>query len=182
MCTFPSYLLEVLRSMCLLNILFTSAFTELVASWEFDWVWFVEVNSGVPENEETVVSAALPTALLGSKVFGRRSGRPDCITEWKGWKKFYTVLRKKHCTCWNTLQDEICAVISKQNVLSIPLLKLIFNFAHSYYCLLQCLLCSHSWLDVGVKAAGCWCWFGLTVEAHSQQSFSKDRGLLHAAS
>lgn len=38
-------------------------------------------NPGFPK-EEKAVSAKLPTASLGGKVFGRRSGRPDCITGW----------------------------------------------------------------------------------------------------
>lgn len=46
-------------------------------------------DPGFPEEEEekvvsVVLPTALPTALLGGKVFGRRSGRPDCMTGGNG--------------------------------------------------------------------------------------------------
>lgn len=37
-------------------------------------------NPGFPKEEMTAVSVVLPKVLLGGKVFGRRSGRPDCMT------------------------------------------------------------------------------------------------------
>lgn len=44
-------------------------------------------NPGFPKEEEEkekVFSVALPTAPLGGKVFGRRSGRPNCMAERNG--------------------------------------------------------------------------------------------------
>lgn len=37
-------------------------------------------NPGFPKEETTVFPVVLPTVLVGDKVFGRRSGRPDCMT------------------------------------------------------------------------------------------------------
>lgn len=50
------------------------------------------VGAGSPKEVEEVeeaVSAGLPTALLGGKVFGRTSGRPDWRTGWNGRENSY---------------------------------------------------------------------------------------------
>lgn len=77
----PVYLLVVLCSWSSLNILFKSTPTEFSVSGAGGGCWLVGVSPGFSE-EETTVSVVLPTAWLGGKVLGRRSGRPDCMTGW----------------------------------------------------------------------------------------------------
>lgn len=43
-------------------------------------------NPGFSKEEMMAVSVVLPEVLLGSKDFGRRSGRPDCMTSKEGRK------------------------------------------------------------------------------------------------
>lgn len=167
MCTFPSHLLGVLCSCSLIDVLFKSTLTDLHVSW--DWVtgWLEAVKSEFPREEQTAVSAALPTASLGGKVFGRRSGRPACMTGVeRGGKTLNTLLWKKHFTSWYTLKNWISEVISTHQLFPILQWKLPFSpFSCSYRFLLQCLPWSQNCLLVGVKAAGCCSWFGSKEEA-----------------
>ena len=87
MSIFLSYLLGVLRSIALLNMLCKSTPTDLHVSWESVTGWVVGVKPGFPvEEEEEAVSAALSAALLGGEALGRRSGGPDGMTAGRGRK------------------------------------------------------------------------------------------------
>ncbi|TNN63799.1 hypothetical protein EYF80_026001 [Liparis tanakae] len=87
------------------------------ASREGDGGRLVGTDPGFPEEEEKVVSVALPTALLGGKVFGRRSGRPDCMTGGNGRRNCYYGVVKE------ALHTLVHAGIKKRNWITALRLK-----------------------------------------------------------
>ena len=103
----------MLCSLSLLAVLFESTPADLLESW--GRFWLVGANPGFPTEEATVV---LPTAPLGGKLFGRRSGRPDCMTGHD---------RRKNClSCvvreaLHMLEDWIYVGIPQQNSFSLVL-------------------------------------------------------------
>lgn len=159
MCTFPSYLLGVLCSWSLLNVLFKSTPTDLLVSWEWGGGWLVGANPGFPKERETAVSVALATALLGGKVFGRRSGRPDCKTGWDGREKLLIL----GCERRNSHAGTCC----KAESLRVSVNKMCFQHSSwnlkSYF---QFLPLSPSVSSLASELTWCWskgCWLLLLV-------------------
>lgn len=160
MCTFPSYLLGVLCSWSLLNVLFKSTAIDLLVSWKWSGGWLVGANPGISKEGTAAVSVVLPTVSLGGKVFGRRSGRPDCMAAWDGRKTLLTLFCERSAlhagTCWNYLQ-------SPRN-----LFLLVCSPAETCF---QVLPLSPSVSSLGSVLTWCWsewCWLLLPVWANSK--------------